>query len=211
MGTQGRAGCGCLIFILVVCMVAIGIMIHPFTLKLLGNQLRYEDKIIPADAIFVPRFQEDKNGELYTEAFREYHGGFGRIILLENDSVLGMSITDLVLKMAKARGLKDGSVKGLDAQGNERLRSDKIREQFHKMGLKKVIILVPEYASRRYHLLYSSSAAEGSPLYLVKPVAVSYYTRDKWWKEGSQRMFFLKELYSILAEQLQRFKYGDKK
>ena len=82
MKNEGKAGCGCLIFILVISMVAVGILMHPFTLRLLGGQLRYEDKTVPSDAIFVPNFPEDRNGELYQEAFREYQAGNGRTRIL---------------------------------------------------------------------------------------------------------------------------------
>ncbi len=67
----------------------------PFTLKLIAKQMRHEDKIVPADIIFVPRFAEDKNGELYTDAFREYWAGNGKSIYVEEDKIFGISIEDV--------------------------------------------------------------------------------------------------------------------
>jgi len=117
MNNKGRVGCGCLIFILVVCMVGAGIFMHPFTLKFIANQFRYEDKIFQSDVIFVPRFSEDKNGESYIEAFREFRAGNGKAIWVEDDKLLGMNISEMVLKMAKERGIKDGVIKKIEIDG----------------------------------------------------------------------------------------------
>jgi len=43
MNNKGKVGCGCLVFILVICMVLAGISMHPISLKFIGNQFRYED------------------------------------------------------------------------------------------------------------------------------------------------------------------------
>ncbi len=209
MNNRGKAGCGCLMFILVACMIIAGIFVHPFSLKTIANQLRYEDKIFPSDAIFVPRFFEDKNGELYTEAFREYWAGDGKTIWIEDDKILGMSILDIVAKTAQTRGIKEGVLKKIAVEGEGRIKVNKTQEAFSKIGVKKVIILVPEYASRRFHLLYSPSK-EGAVVYLIKPVNMSYFKKDKWWKEPMSRDMFLKELSYMASYFLERFKYGEK-
>lgn len=211
MKNEGKAGCGCLIFILVICMVAIGILVHPFTLKLIGSQFKYEDKIFPSDAVFVPRFTEDSNGELYTEAFKEYREGNAKTIIIEDDKLFGVSLLDLVQKMARMHGIKEAAVKGLNVEGEGKAGVDRIKGQFQKMGFKKVIVLVPVYASRRFHILYGSSGEDGKVLYLIKPVTVSYFTMHKWWKSGAARGLLLKEAYLIGLYQLERFKHGDSK
>lgn len=209
MNNKGRAGCGCFIFILVACMVSIGIFIHPFTLRTLGSQLRYEDKIFPSDVLFVPRFLEDKNGELYTEAFREYWAGNGKAIWIEDDKVLGVSLLDIISRMAKARGIKDGALKKLEIESQDKIKVKKIQEAFSNMGVRKVIILVPEYASRRVRLFYGSSKDE-KVLFLIKPVSVSYFKKDNWWKERVSRGIALEEVYYMFSYYLERFKYGEK-
>jgi hypothetical protein len=211
MNNKGKAGCGCLMFILVVCMIFTGILIHPFSLRTIGGQLSYEDKIFPSDAIFVPRFFEDKNGELYTEAFREYWAGNGKTIWIEDDKILGISILDIVSKTAHTRGIKEGVIRKITVEGEGRKKVKKIQEAFSKIGVKKVIILVPEYASRRFHLLYDLSKDGSQVVYLVKPVSMSYFKKDKWWKEPISRDMFLKELSYMISYYFERFKYGEKK
>ncbi|MCX5811744.1 MAG: hypothetical protein NT178_04265 [Proteobacteria bacterium] len=211
MNNKGKAGCGCLIFILVACMIITGILIHPFSLKTIGSQLRYEDKVFPSDAIFVPRFFEDKNGELYTEAFREYWAGNGKTIWIEDDKILGISLLDIVAKTAHTRGIKEGVLKKLEIEGEGSVKVKKIQEAFSKIGAKKVIILVPEYASRRFHLFYGLSKDSAQVVYLIKPVNMSYFKKDKWWKEPMSRDMFLKELSYMISYCLERFKYGEKK
>lgn len=211
MGQHGKVGCGCLIFILIVCMVIAGIFMHPLTLKMIGKQFRYEDKVVQADIIFVPRFIEDRSGELYAESFREYWAGNGKTIFVEEDKIFGVSLTELIQKMAKGRGIKETVVKGLEAEGGEVLRAAKIKEKFAGMGYKKIIIIVPEYASRRFHLLYSSSQGDVKVVYMVKPVAVTFFKMDKWWKESISRLIVMKEAYNMGFYYLGRFKYGESK
>lgn len=210
MNNKGKAGCGCLVFILVVCMVGAAIFMHPFTLKFIMNQFKYADKIFQSDVIFVPRFPEDKNGELYIEAFREFWSGNGKTIWVEDDKLLGMSISEMVLKMAQERNIKDGVIKKVEVSGEGKVKSEKIKEYIEKMGIKKVIVIVPEYASRRFHMIYGASKEDDKVLFLIKPVSVSYFNKDKWWKETLTRDLFLKELFSMGTYYSDKFKYGAK-
>jgi hypothetical protein len=210
MNHRGLAGCGCLIVILVIIMVLTGALIHPITLRFIGNQFRYEDKIFTSDVIFVPRFPEDKNGELYVEAFREYSAGNGKLIFVEDDTILGTSIVELVNRMAKTRNVKEEGVKKIVASGEGLINAQKIKEQIERQGVRKVIILVPEYASRRFHLMFDSSKVEGKTLYLIKPVNVTFFKKDKWWKESNSRGVLTNEVFAIGSYYLQRFKYGEK-
>jgi hypothetical protein len=85
-----------------------------------------------------------------------------------------------------------------------------MRDQMARQGFRKVIILVPEYASRRFHLMYGSSKADGRTIYLIKPVPVSFYKKDTWWKESDSRNVLVDESFAIASYYLQRFKYGEK-
>ncbi|OPY60529.1 MAG: hypothetical protein A4E57_04437 [Syntrophorhabdaceae bacterium PtaU1.Bin034] len=70
--------------------------------------------------------------------------------------------------------------------------------------------MVPDYASRRYHLLYGSSDSEGAILFFVKPVSVSYFKTDKWWKNDVSRAMMAREFYRTGLFYANRFKYGGK-
>jgi hypothetical protein len=210
MSNEGRAGCGCLIFLLVVFMVGVGIFIHPFSLKTIGKQLVYEDKMFPSDILFVPRFPEDRNGELYMEAFREFWSGNGKTIWIEDDRILGMSVLEIITKMAKSRGVPEGTLRKLEAEGEGAAKIARIETAFSRMGVKKVIILVPEYASRRFHMTYGSSKDGSKVTYLIKPVSVSYFKKDRWWKETLSRGMLFREASYLASYYLDRFKYGEK-
>ncbi len=209
-GREGRAGCGCLLFIVIVCMVAAGLLIHPLTLKFIAGRFHYSDKIVPSDVIFVPRVEEDKNGEVYTEAFREYWAGNGKVIWVEDDRVFGYSMKDIVGRMAKDRGIKEDVVRKVELEGNDLAKAHKVRETFAKQGTRKVIVIVPDYTSRRFHLLYGSSAQD-PVLFLVKPVSVAYFKADGWWRGDTSRTALFHELYKIASVHVDRFKYGEKK
>ncbi len=211
MNTKGKAGCGCLFIMLVVFMVFIGIFIHPFTLRTIVRQFRYEDKIFKSDIIFVPRFHEDKNGEVYIEAFREYWSGNGNKICIEDDNLMGISMVEVVTRMAKARGIKSDAITKIEANGERDEKTGKIVEGLIKLGAKKVIIIVPEYASRRFHLIYSSKGYIDKIVFMIKPVAVSYFKMDRWWRESGSRVIIIKEIGSLGSFYFNRFKYGDKK
>ncbi len=209
-GSEGKIGCGCLLFVLIVVMVFAGLMMHPFSLKLIAGRFQYGDKILPSDAIYVPRFVEDKNGEVYAEAFREYWAGNGKVIWIEDDRVFGFSLKDVVGRMAKERGIKEGAVNALDVEGDDVEKAGKVKEALAKQGIRKAVLVVPDYASRRYHLLYGSSDSEGAILFFVKPVSVSYFKTDKWWKNDVSRAMMAREFYRTGLFYANRFKYGGK-
>lgn len=207
-GQKGKAGCGCLIFLLVICMVVAALFIHPVSLKFLAGRLTYTDVIVPSDALFVPRFLEDKNGELYLDAFKEYLTGNGKVIYVEDDQVLGLSVQEIVARMAKQRGIKEDAIKKLHVGTEGEAAAVKVKEFFSRLGVKKVIILVPEYASKRFHMLFSDADSTGKVLFLVRPVPVSYFKKEKWWGNESSRAAIQRELYSMGAVLFGRFKYG---
>ena len=132
MNNKGKVGCGCLVFILVICMVLAGISMHPISLKFIGNQFRYEDKIFQSDIVLVPRFSEDKNGELYIEAFREFWAGNGRGIWLEDDKILGISVSEIVMKQAKERGIKEGIIKKIGQNNGDKDKIEALKKQEYK-------------------------------------------------------------------------------
>ncbi|MGD0231415.1 MAG: hypothetical protein ABSC19_13830 [Syntrophorhabdales bacterium] len=206
---KGRAGCGCLLFVLVSCMVLAGVLVHPFSLRLMAGRFRYEDKSVPCDAVFVPRFAEDKNGEVYNGAFREYWAGNARAIWVEDDRVFGFTMKDIVGRMAKERGIKDDAIHALNVEGDDDVaRAARVRSALARQGIKRVIVVVPGYASKRYHLLYGSSQEGNSLLFLVKPVDVSYFRTDKWWSDDVSRALVGREFCRIGSMYVKRFGHG---
>ena len=207
---QGRAGCGCLLFVVIIFMVLAGLLIHPLSLRVLTGLLVYHDKIVPSDALLVPRFHEDKNGEIYQDAFREFWAGNGKAIYVEDDQVLGISVKEIVARMAKQRGIKEDVVKALEIRPEDRALVSKLKERLAQLGVKRAIMVVPEYASRRFHILYGSENPDERVVFLVKPVTLSYFKRDKWWANEFSRFAMQRELYDLGSLCLSRFKYGQK-
>jgi hypothetical protein len=198
----GKRGCGCLLFLLVICMIAAALTVHPLSLRLVGKWLRYEDKIVPADLIMVPRFPEDKNGELFIEAFKEFWAGDGKEIVVEDDRLLGIPLKDLVQKMAKERGIKEGAISAIEATGQGYVKAARIKAVLAKRGTKKVIIIVPSYSSRLFHLVYEPNndrPGKDSLLCLIKPIDVSYFKKDSWWKNNFSRSLAFREIYAIAS------------
>ncbi len=204
---KGRTGCGCLIFILVVCMILAGLLAHPFSLRMMATGFHHEDKVVPCDAIFVPRFAEDTNGEVYAEAFREYWAGDGKTIWVEDDTLLGMSVRDIVARMAKEKGVKENIVRGLTLVGDDAAKARDARAALAKQKIRKIVLIVPGYASKRYQLLYNS---DDSMLVLVKPVRVSYFKADKWWSDSASRGLMEREFYRVGLYCAKRFKHDEK-
>jgi len=199
MDNKGKTGCGCLIGGLVIIMILTGVLLHPVSLRFMAKQFRYEDKIVPADAVFVPRFPEDRTGELYVEAFREYFSGNGKVVYIEDDKVLGTDIYDLVSRMAKTRGIKEGAIKSVELGNNGGGKTAALKEKLKASGVRKVIVVIPEYASRRYHQMYDSTRDGGAILYMIKPVQVSYFRKDGWWRDDPSRSIMAREFYTSLT------------
>jgi len=209
---RGMIGCGCLLFVLVVCMILAGVLVHPYSLKLLGNRFYYQDRIMPADVIFVPRFVEDKDGELYTEAFRQYWEGNGKSIWIEDDRVFGFAIKDIVTRMAHERGVKPGIIRSIELSGDDLAKAARVKEVLAKQGIRKAVLVVPEYSSRRYHSTYSAEDSGGARpiVFFVKSVHVPYFHGDKWWRDDVSRTVMMREFYRLVMLRVDRFKYGNR-
>jgi hypothetical protein len=209
---KGGVGCGCLLLVLVVSAVAVAALIHPFSLRFMVNRLHYGDVIMPCDAIFVPRFAEDRDGEVYSEAFREYWAGNGKAVWIEDDRVFGFAMKDIVGRMAKERGIKEEVVKAIEVRGDDLAKASQVKDALAKHGVRKVVLVVPDYASRRFHAIYApqEGSAGNSVLFLVKPVRVSYFEDDKWWQGDLSRSIMVREIYRFCARQFNRLVHGDK-
>jgi hypothetical protein len=194
---------------MILVMVATGLFMHPLTLKFVARQFRYEDKIFPSNAIFVPRFQEDRGGELYIEAFRDYWAGNGKIIWVEDENILGISVIEIIRKMAKTRDVREDILRRLEVSDSKGAGVEEIKEQFSRLGYKKVIILVPEYASRRFHLLYGFPGDGEGTIFLVKPVSVSYFKKETWWRDPVSRHALANEVYATGSFFARRFTGGE--
>lgn len=209
--SAGRAGCGCLIMVLAVFLVMAALMMHPFSLRILGDRLVYRDTIVASDAIVIPYFPEDKNGELYMDAFREFWAGNGKLILVEEQRVFGLSLTDLVQRLAKERGIKEPVVRKIDVEGEGAGDPVRLRKKVAALHLRKVIVVVPDYASRRFHAAFGDSKGDEKQLYLIKPVAMSYFTRDRWWKSAAGRSIATREVYGTASLYVGRVTSGKNK
>ena len=211
MNNDGKGGCGCLVTILIVFLIILGLSIHPLSLKFIGRQFVYNDKIFASDVIYVPRFAEDKNGEVYDAAFREYRSGNGKLIWIENEMILETSLAEIVGKKARLKGIKDDAIRKMEISGNGITNADRIKEAFAREGVRKAIIIVPEYASRRFRILYGDSGNEGKTLFLIKAAKVSFFTTDGWWKEAKSRILLAEELSMIASSYFDRIKKGGAK
>jgi len=79
-----------------------------------------------------------------------------------------------------------------------------------KQGIKKIVLVVPGYASKRYQLLYGPAKADDSMLVLVKPVSVSYFKADKWWSDDLSRTLMGREFYRMGQFYIRRFTHDEK-
>ena len=207
MNDSGKTGCGCLIVVLVIIMVIAGLSFHPVSLRSFTKFLRYEDIATTADAVFVPRFGEDTKDELYRDAFREYFAGNGRIIYIQNDMRYGKDISVILGEMARERGVKENIVRIIDPGTADDKAQAVIKGKLKAAGLKKIIVIVPEYASRRYHMIYSRDT--GGILYMIKPLKVSYFQNDRWWRDHLSRALTAHEVYTVLVDYYNEFAKKD--
>lgn len=206
--SAGRAGCGCLIMVLVVFLVVAALMMHPFSLRLLADRLVYRDPIVTSDAILVPYFPEDKNGELFMDAFREFWAGNGKLILVEEQRVFGLSLTELARKLARERGIKEPVVRKVDVEVETAGDPLRLKEKVSALHLKKVIVIVPDYASRRFHAAFDASKDNEKSIYLIRPVAMSYFSRERWWRNAATRGIVAGEVYGTISLYLGRLTGG---
>ena len=98
----------------------------------------------------------------------------------------------------------------LTVEGDDAAKAQAARAALLKQGIKKIVLVVPGYASKRYQLLYGSAKADDSMLVLVKPVSVSYFKADKWWSDDLSRTLMGREFYRTGLFYIKRFKHDEK-
>jgi hypothetical protein len=129
---------------------------------------------------------------------------------VEDDRLFGFGMKDMVGRMAKERGIKEGAVHALAVEGNDAAKAQRARAELLKQGIKKIVLVVPGYASKRYQLLYTPAKGEDSMLVLVKPVSVSYFKADKWWSDDLSRTLMGREFYRTGLFCIKRFTHDEK-
>ena len=100
--------------------------------------------------------------------------------------------------MAQDRGVKENAVKTVNPGNRDVMRPSEIKKKLKAAGLKKVIVIVPEYAARRYHREYSRET--GGTMYMIKPLKVSYFKSDSWWRDSLSRALTAHEVYTVLMD-----------
>lgn len=207
---EGKVGCGCLFFLFLLFLVVFGILFHPKTLRFIGGQLIYRDKILFSDVLYVPRFSEDSDGELYLAAFEELKKGNGRWIWVEDYELLQTSVVNILRRLAKERGVKEDLIKGIRLNGKESEKWKKLIELCKKERIRRVVVFVPEYSSRRYHIMLTGRS-NGEVVFLINPVKLAFFNQERWWKESKSREAILKEYVEIISLYSEKFKYGRQK
>ena len=197
--------------VLVIFLVTVAAFMHPFTLRLLADRLVYKDPIVTSDAILVPYFPEDRNGELFMDAFREFWAGNGKFILVEEQRVFGLSLTELVRRLAEERGIKEPVVRKVEVETDGPGDPVTLKKKVSALRLKKVIVVVPDYASRRFHAAFEGPGEGEKTIYLIRPVAMSYFTRERWWRTAATRRIATSEIYGTLALYVGRLTGGKDK
>lgn len=201
----GRAGCGCLIFALIVLMIFVGILMHPASLRFLARLLIYSDRTQFSDVTFVPKTEEDHGGEIYLYAFEELRNGNSKSLLVEEFSFIDVKISELLVKVAKERGLKNGPISGIKLEGDLKSKAKALKDFCKKRGIKKVTVLVPDYSSRKYAIIFRDLQSNEIN-FLIKPVSISIFNRERWWKDASSRILFFREISEILCVEKDKVK-----
>jgi hypothetical protein len=207
MKQRGRIGCGCLTLI-VIALIAVAISLHPATLRFVGKRFEYADKAVSAQAIVVPFFVEDRQGELHSEAIREFFSGSAKKIFVEDAPIFRTRIYKLFLLMAKERGVKERDTEAIETEGDLAQRMLRIEAFLYKRGVRTALLLCPSYASLRLHVL---TKERERVRFFIRPCPVSYFEKQTWWKDPLSRSLLVKEASAICAHYLQRFKYGAKR
>ena len=186
---KGRAGCGCLLFAARRLHGRRGCAHPSFLVQgLAAASATRTDRAVRRRFRAAVR-RKTRTGRSTREAFREYWAGNGKAIWVENDRVLGLTMKEIVARMAKARGIKEGAIKAWTSRkATRRSRLPRRSRRSQNRGSRRWSSWCP-ITPRRDSTCSTSRGrkGEGPLLFLVKPVEVSYFKTDKWWKDDLSR------------------------
>jgi hypothetical protein len=154
----------------------------------------------PADAVLVPTadwLRNDYGSEPLIEAAKLVESGLGASLWLTCPISYGVSECDIGKAFLTRAGFRASALQAvqtttpLPATAEASLAA----ERLYSMGIKSVVVVVPDYQSRRLGRVYRRICAQRGIVARTLAVSTPQFNADNWWQARQSRKLFLTEIF----------------
>jgi len=190
MKTLGR------IAVILLLMVFLVYIIHPYFLEALANYLVVQDKLEKADIILV--LAGDSNGERVAQAVDLYKNGYAPKILMSGGPVMwGETYAENMKRQALFLGVPGKDILLQDRSESTYEDAKYSAETLRNKGMRTIILVTSPFHMRR--ALRTVKRQFGADFKIIAyPVQTSRYQTKDWWKRHEDTQVIVWELEALI-------------
>jgi uncharacterized SAM-binding protein YcdF (DUF218 family) len=188
-------GCGCLLLLLFVAVIAVYLSRVPL-LTALGSYLVLDQPAVKADAVVV--LGGDEFGMRTIKAAQLVEDGYAPYVLLSGPPILLARESELMLAFAVKQGYPASIFQQYPHEANStREEAAALAPELRRRGVRSILLVTSNYHSRRATHLFHEIA----PWLVVETVDApdAYFTPSTWWKTRRGRKTFALEWLKTVA------------
>jgi hypothetical protein len=152
----------------------------------------------PADAVLVPTadwLRDDFGSERLIEAAKLVESGLGASLWLTCPTSYGVSECDIARAFLTRAGFRASTLWAVQtAPLPETAEARLTAERLYSMGIKSVVVVVPDYKSRRLDRIYRRICAQRGIVARTLAVSTPLFNADNWWQARQSRELFFTEM-----------------
>jgi hypothetical protein len=153
----------------------------------------------PVDAVLVPTadwLRDDFVSTRLIEAARLEESGLGASLWITCPISYGVSECEIAKAFLTRAGFRASTLRAVQTNTllPETSEARLAAEQLYSMGIKSLVVVVPDYKSRRLDRLYRRLCAQHGIVARTLAVSTPQFNADTWWHTRQSRKLFLTEM-----------------
>jgi hypothetical protein len=175
-------------------------------LRFCGRALLTQNRNIPlrlTDAVLVPTadwLRDDFVSERLIEAAKLVESGLGASLWATCPTSYGVSECEIGKALLTQAGFNASMLQAIQTAplletAEARLAVDRL----HSMGIKSVVVVVPDYEGRRVDRMYRRICAELGIASTTRAVSTPQFSADDWWRTRQSRKVFFNEMIRLVG------------
>jgi hypothetical protein len=152
----------------------------------------------PADAVLVPTadwLRDDFGSERLIEAAKLVESGLGASLWVTCPTSYGVTECEVGKAFLTQAGFPASTLHAVQTTLQPETSEARLAaEQLHVMGIKSVVVVVPDYKSRRLGRIYRRICVQQGIVARTLAVSTPQFNADNWWHARQSRKLFLTEI-----------------
>jgi hypothetical protein len=139
--------------------------------------------------------RDDYGSERLIEAAKLVQSGLGASLWVTCPTSYGVSECEIAKAFLTRAGFRASTLQAVQTTPlPETAEARLAAEQLYSMGIKSVVVVVPDYKSRRMDRIYRRICAERGIVARTLAVSTLQFNADNWWQARQSRKLFFTEM-----------------